>query len=130
MKAIKTNWINLLGVFLVTLVYFTVSTLLDPNLSYNILQAILAALFGVLGFGMVAWIPFVIALIVFDLILNVKNQNSLKAKLFIEWIVISSPFIYCAVKYSEWVLIAAIITFFITQLLREKKIRQIDKLNY
>ncbi|HEY8780228.1 MAG TPA: hypothetical protein VIM16_01330 [Mucilaginibacter sp.] len=124
MKIILTNWINLLGVFLVTLVFSCVLALTDANLSYNIFQAILAALFSVLGFGMMAWALFIVALVILDLLLIVTNPNNLIVKLLIEWLIISSPFIYGAVKYSEWIFLAAIIAFLITQLLREKAIKK------
>jgi hypothetical protein len=122
MKIILTNWINLLGVFLVTLVFSIVLTLTDPNLSYNIFQAMLAALFSVCGYGMMFWALFIVLMVVLDLIIILPNRKNLKRKLIIEWLIISSPFIYWTVKYHEWIFVAAIIAFFITQQLREKLI--------
>lgn len=120
MRIILTNWINLLGVFLVTFVFFTVSAFSDPNLSYNIFQAILAALFSVLGYGMMFWALFIILLVVLDLLFIAFNRKNLKTKLLIEWVIISSPFIYWTMKYNEWIFVVAITTFLVTQLLREK----------
>jgi len=86
-------------------------TLADPKLSYNMFQAIAAALFSVFGYGMLFWILFIVSLVIFDLILIVPKRKNLKTKLMTEWLIISCPFIYWAVKYHEWVIITAIIAF-------------------
>jgi hypothetical protein len=80
MKILLTNWINLLGVFLVTFVYTIVQVLTDPNSSYNIFQAMLAALFFVLGYGLMIWGLFIVLLVVLDLILIVFNRKNLTIK--------------------------------------------------
>jgi hypothetical protein len=126
MKILLTNWINLLGIFLVTTAFSTVQMLTKADLSYNIFQAILAALFGVLGYGMMFWALLIVALIVLDLVLVVPNSKNLKTKLLVEWLIISIPFIYWTVKYNEWIFAAGIITFLITQLLRERRITAKD----
>lgn len=122
MKVILTNWINLLGVFLVTYVFIAIWALIDRNLSYNIFQALLAALFSVLGYGMMLWGLFIILLSTFDLILIVPNKGNLRIRLLIEWLIVSSPFIFWTIKYNEWIFLVAIGAFLITQLIREKKI--------
>jgi hypothetical protein len=124
MKILLTNWINISGVFLAAFAFSFVSTLTDANLSYNIFQCVLAALFSVCGFGMMFWALFIASLVLLDLVLIVPDRNNLKTKLMIEWVIISSPFVYWAVKYHEWIFAAAIIAFFITQLLREKRIME------
>lgn len=122
MKIILTNWVNLLGVFLVTLVFSCVLVSTDANLSYNILQTILAALFSVSGYGMLAWILFIALLVILDLVLIIPNKENIRTKLLLEWLVISFPFIYWAVKYNKWIFIAATMIFLITQLLRKKRL--------
>ena len=127
MKIILTNWTNLLGVFLVTLAFSCVLVSTDANLSYNILQTILAALFSVLGYGMLAWVLFIALLVILDLVFIIPIKENVRTKLLIEWLIISVPFIYWAVKYDEWIFIAAIMAFLITQLLREKRIAKITQ---
>lgn len=122
MKVLTTNWINLLGVFAVVFIYSIILNLTDTNISRNLLQAILGALILVFGYGMMFWGLFIVALIVLDLLIITRNQNNLKAKLMIEWVLISIPFIYWTVKYSEWIFLAAVFAFLVTQLLREKYI--------
>ncbi|WP_295717403.1 hypothetical protein [Mucilaginibacter sp.] len=122
MKILLTNWINLLGVFIATFAFSVVITLTDANLSYNIFQVVFAALFSVLGYGMMFWALFLVSLIILDLILIVPNRKNLKTRLLIEWLIISSPFIYWTVKYHEWIFVTAVIAFFISQQLREKRI--------
>ena len=71
---------------------------------------------------MMFWGLFIISLIVADLLLIVWSQKLLKQKLLLEWLLVSSPFIYWVIKYQEWISLIGMITFFITQLLREKLI--------
>ncbi|SDP75213.1 hypothetical protein SAMN05428975_2512 [Mucilaginibacter sp. OK268] len=127
MRILLTNWINVLGVFLVVLALSFVLTLTDTNLSYNIFQSVIAALFLVCGFGMMFWALFIVSLVILDLIIIIPNRNNLKTRLIIEWLIISSPCTYLTIKYHEWMFVAAIIAFFITQLLREKRIKKLSK---
>ncbi|REC71461.1 hypothetical protein DRF60_20640 [Chryseobacterium elymi] len=121
MKILYTNWINIVGVFIVLFLFTAIFDSLDPNVSRSFFQAIIASLIGIFLYGMIFWICFIIALIVFDLFLIVFNQKHLEIKLLLEWIIISAPFVYGAVKYPEQriLYIVAVITFFITQLLRK-----------
>jgi hypothetical protein len=123
MKIIKTNWINLIGVFIAVFVYAIVLNLNDTNVSRNLFQSILPALILVCLYGILFWALFILLLVVLDLIFIVKDQTNLTVKLLIEWLIISSPFIYWAVRYREGIFIAAIIAFLITQFIRQKRIR-------
>lgn len=125
LKIVLSNWINLLGVFLATEIYTIISALFDTNLSYNIFQATIASLFTVIGYGMIFWGIFIIALIVLDLFLIVPTKSNLKIKLIIEWGIISSPFIYWTIKYTEWVFIVAVLAFLLAQYLRRQYILKI-----
>jgi hypothetical protein len=127
MKILLTNWINVLGVFLVVFALSFVLALTDTNLSYNIFQSIFSALFLVCGFGMMFWALFIVSLVILDLIIIIPNRNNLKKRLIIEWLIISGPSAYVTIKYHEWIFIAAIIAFFITQLLREKHIKKLSR---
>jgi hypothetical protein len=122
LKILLTNWINLLGVFFVTLVFSCCLTLADANISDNVYQVILAVLFLVCGFGAMAWGLFITSLVILDLILIVHGRNNLKMKLLLEWFIISIPFIYWVVKYHEWVFLISVVSFLITQLLRKQLI--------
>ena len=123
-KILKTNWINILGVFTVLFLYTTVYGLIDSNISRNIFQAIIASLIGICLYGIMFWMGFILALIILDLILIVPNQDKLTLKLLLEWIIISAPFIYWAITYERQrnIFIVAIIAFLITQLLRKQLI--------
>lgn len=101
-----------------------VLTLTDTNLSYNIFQSIIAALFLVCGFGIMFWALFIVSLVILDVIIIIPNRNNLKKRLIIQWLIISAPSAYVTIKYHEWIVVIAIIAFFITQLLREKFIRK------
>lgn len=123
MKIIKTNWINLIGVFIAVFIYAIVLNLNDTNVSRNLFQSILPALILVCMYGILFWALFILLLVVLDLIFIVRDQTNLTAKLLIEWLIISSPFIYWAVRYREWIFVVAIIALLVTQFIRQKRIR-------
>src|ERR1700758_4643000 len=123
MKIIKTNWINLAGVFIAVFIYAIVLNLTDINVSRNLFQSILPALILVCLYGVLFWALFILLLVVLDLIFIVKDQTNLTAKLLIEWLIISSPFIYWAIRYREWIFVAAILALLITQFIRQKRIK-------
>ncbi|MDV3833197.1 hypothetical protein CMU13_07635 [Elizabethkingia anophelis] len=125
-RILKTNWINIIGVFTVLFLYTTIYELIEPNVSRNIFQAMIASLIGICLYGIMFWVSFIIMLIILDYVLIIPNPKDLKLKLLIEWIVISSPFVYWAIKYPEQrtLYIIAIITFLVTQLLRDKLINK------
>jgi hypothetical protein len=123
MKVLKTNWINVAGVFVAVFLYAVALNLTDINVSRNVFQSILPALMLVCLYGIMFWSLFILLLVVLDLLLIVKNQNSLIGKLLIEWLIISGPFVYWAVRYKEWIFIVAIIAFLITQFIRKRIIQ-------
>ena len=85
----------------------------------------LGGLFGIIMYGAIFWVGFAAAMFVLDIALLDKENKDLEVKLFFEWILISSPFIYWLIKYSEWIFLVAILSFLITQYLRSKRIRSI-----
>ncbi|HVW13587.1 MAG TPA: hypothetical protein VHB54_07200 [Mucilaginibacter sp.] len=121
MKILLTNWINIAGVFVAT--FLSVFTFVLFN-SGSILAALFGAFLSICLYGISFWMGFIIALIFLDAILIISGLNKLIFKLFIEWLLISAPFFYWAFKYSEWIFIAAIIGFLLSQLFRKK---QLDK---
>ncbi|WP_221412267.1 hypothetical protein, partial [Elizabethkingia anophelis] len=128
MKILKTNWLNILGVFIILLIYSIIFNFtLQDNVTRTFSQSVFAALFLICLYGFVFWTAFIVALIILDFVIIIPNQNNLKLKLLIEWIIISSPFIYWAIKYSEQrnFYLVAIITFLITQLFRERLIKKL-----
>jgi hypothetical protein len=97
----------------------------DINVSRNIFQSILPALILVVLYGALFWLLFLALLILFDIFFVAKVKVDLRLKLLIEWVIVSIPFVFWALKYKQWIFIAAVFAFFITQLLREKSLRQI-----
>lgn len=126
MKIIKTNWINLIGVFVITYFYIIADVLIHSG---TFIQAIVGGLISICLYGMMFWGLFIASLIVLDFLLFSRNQNHLKAKFLIEWLLISSPFIYWTLKYGEWIFAVAIGAFLLTQLLREMLINKARRLN-
>ena len=129
LKITATNWINIAGIFFATFIYAVILNILPNHVgrSYNLLQAMLAALFLVCGYGFLFWSLLVIELAALDLlfmVLILRKEKSLKIVLLIEWLIISVPFVYWIIKYGEWIFLIGILRFLITQMRREKLIRK------
>jgi hypothetical protein len=122
MKVLKTNWISFVGVFVVVLFYAFILNQNNDNVTYNVFQAIVAALILTCLYGIMFWGLFMISLVVLDLLLIVRNQDNLRIKLLTEWVLISAPFIYWVIRYKQWIFIAGVLAFLLTQLFREKLI--------
>jgi hypothetical protein len=125
MNILKTNWINFLGIFIILYVYSIVNAFnLHP--AFSLFQAFVSASISICLYGILFWVLFFVSQITFDLIF-IRNVEKLRIKLLIEWLVVSSPFIYWIFIYSENIFIIGVIAFFITQIIREKLIIKTHK---
>lgn len=125
MKIILSNWINILGIFIVSVILISLNTFIFTDA--NIIISIFGALVSVCYYGLIFWILFLLSLLILDVILLFLNLKSLRLKLFLEWLIISTPFVYWSIKYNQWIFIFGIISFLFTQYLREKIIKQMLK---
>lgn len=125
LKILATNWINITGIFISVLIYSVIYGYI--NTAQNILQLILGSSILIFLYGVIFWSGFLITILMLDIVIIILNKkNNLKKMLLVEWLIISIPFFYWAIKYKQWVFLVAIIAFFITQLLRAKKIEKIN----
>lgn len=128
MKILLTNRLNIIGVFITVFLYTLIyNCVIDDGVTRNLFQSIIAAFLFLFLYGIIFLIAFLIALIFLDLILIIPNQKNLKIKLLLEWFIVSIPFVYLATIYERQrvIYLVAVVTFFITQLLREKLIKRI-----
>lgn len=119
----KTNWITVIGIFLSVYIMSVITSVLNDQLGIG--EALFGGLIGVLAYGFMFWLGFLILLFVLDVLLIGTGSTKLNQKLILEWCLVSAPFIYWFFKYTEWVWLVAVITFLITQFIRRKKIVQI-----
>jgi hypothetical protein len=125
LRIVGTNWINVLGVFLSVFLY-AIANILQDSPDYDVTAAVYAAVILVCFYGFLFWALFLIALLIFDLLLFTHAaKEHISLKLFTEWLLISIPFIYWIIKYEEYIFSAAIATFLITQILRRNCLRAI-----
>ena len=124
MEIIKTNWITVLGIFTMVFLYAIYLNVTDINVSRNIFQSILPALILVVLYGALFWLLFLALLVLLDIFFVAKVKIDLRVRLLIEWVIVSIPFIYWAIRYRQWIFIVAVSAFLVTQLLREKSLRQ------
>lgn len=80
------------------------------------------ALVAIVLYGGIFFTGFLIAMLLLDLILMNSDTKHLRLKLIAEWVLISAPFTYWLLTYSEWIFLVAVIFFLITQFIREKRI--------
>lgn len=129
LKIFLTNWINILVIFIAVYATIIISELLKIQSTHDIPDALstgfLGGLFAIIFYGAVFWIGFVIAMFLLDFVFMNESLQKLDLKLLIEWVVVSSPFIYWFAKYTQWVFLVAVIAFFISQSIRRKKILKI-----
>ncbi len=126
MKIFLTNWVSVVGVFIVLCLTGVITELWKVETIGDAPNAIATGLFGVLLalllYSLVFWLAFILVMFLLDFLLMNNDETYVRYKLFFEWILVSSPFIYWAFKYSQWIFFVAIGTFLITQAIRERLI--------
>ena len=124
-KVVLTNRINLFTIFIA--VYIASLIFNMANAKFALGEALFGATYLVLGYGIMFWIGFIICILVLDIALFsfYKEPQYTTYKLAIEWLLISSPFIYWLIKYNQWIFLVAILAFLIGQYLRRPYILRI-----
>jgi hypothetical protein len=126
LKLFLTNWINILGIFIAVYLACIVSELVKitsvSDIPGSLTTGFLGGLFGVVLYGAIFWIGFILTMFLLDFILMNKAIKFLKLKLLFEWVIVSSPFVYWCVEYTEWIFLVAVVAFAITQLFRANKV--------
>jgi hypothetical protein len=89
-----TNWINIVVIFIVTYISGVISALIVTQLT--LIESLFGSVFLVAFYGIMFWIGFIICMFLLDIILFGFNREikHTKMKLFIEWLIVSLPFIY------------------------------------
>jgi len=132
-KIFATNWIHLPGFYITTYLSFILFKLLglpgnqpwDALLLHNIYGLLVLFLF----WGLFLLVGFYLLLGILDAILFSKKSSKVKEGLLIEWIIISLASIFCAFKFNYWLWVTLPISFYITQMMRMKKIKMIIEKN-
>jgi len=124
-----TNWVNVVGIFMVVYLSAIISELLKIESGTDIMGAlgvgVLGGLFSLLVYGSIFWVGFLLAMFLLDMLLIGEDRKHLRLMLLIEWIVVSSPFLYWFFIYTQWIFAVAILAFLITQLIREREIKKL-----
>jgi len=125
MKIVLTNWVNLVIIFVVVYVAGFISAMINDKFTFS--EALFGTTYSVVGYGLLFWRGFFIVIALLDVLLFSFNREPryTNYKLAIEWIVISSPFIYWLIKYNQWIFLVAILAFLIGQYLRRPYIFKI-----
>lgn len=123
-KIYFTNWINVLGIIIGTYVFLVITELFKTGIS-ALPQMLIMAMVAIVLYGGIFFTGFLISMLILDLILMNDNTKHLRLKLIVEWGLISVPFVYWLLEYSEWIFLVAVIFFFIMQFIREKRILKI-----
>lgn len=118
-----TNWINIIGIFLISYLFLIIYEIKDfPFI-------LLSTLFVVIGYGMIFWVGFIVTIFILDFILFSRSMKFVYEKLFAEWIIVCTPFVYWIFDNEYPYFIVQIIAFGITQYIRKNKILKILESN-
>jgi hypothetical protein len=120
-KIYLTNWINVVVIAIGTYLFIVITEVFKTGIS-ALPQMLLMGLFTIVLYGGIFFTGLLIGMLLLDLILMNHNPKNLRLKLIGEWAMISTPFTYWFLRYSEWIFLVAIIFFFISQFIREKRI--------
>jgi hypothetical protein len=113
LKIFLTVWVNLLAILGCLFLSFIFSDDIIHAFYYTFI-------------GSIFYIEFIIISLVVDLILPFKNESNLNRSLFIEWLVVSTPFFVGIIAAERYILIAFVVPYLISQfILRKKKIVKI-----
>jgi hypothetical protein len=130
LKIISTNWTHLVGFYLTTYLSFILFKIIGlgddyewDTLWFGFISA--GLLFIVYGLDILGY--FVLTILTMDIISFSWTNKWIKETLIIQWIIISTPFIYWAFEYQYWLWITLSISLLITQMIRRKKIEIINK---
>jgi hypothetical protein len=116
-----TNWINVIGIFLISYLFVIVYEIKDfPFI-------LLSALFLLIGYGIVFWFFFIVTIFILDFTLFNQSTKFVYEKLFAEWIIVCTPFLYWIFDNQYPYFKHQIIAFGITQYIRKNKILKILK---
>jgi hypothetical protein len=125
LQILLTNWINVVLILLSTFVFSILNSIVNANFTFG--EAIFGSIYLVLGYGIMFWLGFFMLIGLLDVVLFsiMKQLKYVNYKLALEWIIISSPFIYWLIKYNQWIFLVAILAFLIGQYLRRPYIFKI-----
>lgn len=128
-KLLKINLIHLLGFYIVVMVYTAIEIYFKNHGETihitNIARLIIGVPFFLLTYGLVFLLGLYFAIIILDVTLLSCFKQKVNLVVFIEWLSISSGFIYYAVKYEYWLWIFLAGSFFTTQVIKAKKIKKL-----
>ena len=122
-KIIATNYINLLGIFISVFLYCVFDLLITR--SYPINQILILALVAIIFQGFTFWGIFAFLICALDWLLIKPFANKLNQMIILESIAVSIPFIYLVIRYNAIIFVVAVVSFYITQMIRQKSIRKI-----
>lgn len=119
-----TNWINVAGIFMIVYLFVIIDELARSksleDATITLYKSISSGLIGMILYGSIFFAGFLLIMLVLDMLLISEDHKNLRLKLFLEWVVVSSPFLYWFYIYSQWIFVVAVFAFLITQLIREK----------
>ncbi|MFC0607120.1 hypothetical protein ACFFGQ_05230, partial [Rufibacter quisquiliarum] len=130
-KIVATNWIHLVGFYITTYLSILIFKLLGVpqyeggRWGQALLLSIVSVPFLFLTYGLMIMAGIFSALTFLDLVLFRLIKSKIRTILLVEWIIIVPIFIYWAFEYEYWLWITLALSFFVTQYLRDKKIKKI-----
>ena len=129
LKIYATNWIHFPGFYITAYLSFILFKIFGSPNNQSWSDLLIHNTYGVLVlfifFGSFVLVGFYLTLGIMDFILFGRKGNKPKEALLIEWTIFSLVSIFFAFKFDYWLWITLPISFYITQMMRMRKIKNI-----
>jgi len=129
LKIYSTNWIHLVGFLSGSYIYLAIRNIFFPERTTNTFEDWLTGILMLpvffLTYGLVFLLAFVAIMFILDTLFFINNKEHILRLLFWQWFIIVLQPITWAFEYRYWLWIVLSVTFFITQYIRSKKIKNI-----
>ncbi len=127
-KIALTNLIHIPGFYLTAYLSIILFKILGLDTSQSWAEVLLSNLFWILYSFIIFGLPILaivyLVLVIFDTIAFRYLKLNIIQTLVIEWLIISTPFFYWAIRYEFWMWFTLSASFFVTQLMRKKEIKK------
>ncbi|OZI09608.1 hypothetical protein BWI93_02995 [Siphonobacter sp. BAB-5385] len=126
-----TNWIHLIGFYGTTYLFtLFILSLKDfdaarPDIWDLALWSIVSSLILMFGYGFKFLAGLYLSVLILDAILFKFSQLSVLKAVLLEWLLLSLPFFYWALKYDYWLWFILSLSFLVTQIIKKIKIEKL-----
>lgn len=128
-RVLLTNWIHLPGFYLAAYVTFIFYKIIGVGHAYSWRAVLLENVYALLPLFFFYGLPFIVGFYLIMFIMDAMsfwmNSPGRPKTMLIQWLVISIPAILSAFYFEYWLWLSLLISFYLTQRIRQRKIKAI-----